>query len=75
MTTTLIKDFSESHSVYASKDILNIKGFKDVTLKVYSTTGSLQVQKYIDSEDVSIQLTKGLYIVDIDGTKYKVIIE
>ena len=74
-TTLLLKDLNNGQNVYATKGNLNIKGFMNASLKVYSIAGRLEIQKIIDSDEVSVKLNKGLYIVDIDGLKFKMIIE
>lgn len=66
------KEFSVK--VYTSGSSIVIETEKPATIDIYSATGLLRAQQTIDEGITYIPLSKGIYIVNVSGKAYKVMV-
>ena len=60
--------------VYTQDSYVVIETSQSAIIDIYSATGLLRTQQSIDKGSTYIQLSKGVYIVNVNGKAYKVMI-
>ncbi len=64
---------NDNISIYASNGVININGAAGKTVRIYAVSGML-AHESIASETMKVQLSKGMYVVVVDGKTAKVIL-
>jgi len=76
ITSTLnLKSSNLENSVFANSGFVKITNKKNTKVSIYTVSGSLLKSAMINSDDFNIYLPQGIYVVDIDTQKAKVIVK
>ena len=73
-TVSVETDMIAETEVYAANGFIYVKGAIGTEIEIYDQQGVLVQKALCDSQQVSIALTKGLYIVKTKGVAHKVVL-